>query len=596
MMGRTLCIFTFIFFIRFAAAQDTSAINHLLRSAFTALRGNLDSSLAHASRAFELSRRQHYEEGALRALFIQAQAYYYLHDHTKALDKFLDVCRTGEKNKAGSELAESYYFIGKIHRQLGNYEKALQYARLGLALSNAVNDQRLVSASLNGIGNIYAEQSRFDSALYYYKVRLRLEKEKGNPESVAAVYGNVALTFSSMNKLDSALYFYEEGLKIIDSSPLLATDRNFRKFKGTMLAELGAAYLKKNETAKAEKYAEESLAIVEADSARREMIAALQLLSEISRKKGDAGKALQYMERYTALKDALFRLENSAKFAEMQTRFETEKKEQQLKIQELEITEEKERSKKVMIISVCALIVLLCTGLVIWYRNRTRQKALLEETLRQQQKLRYTAVMEASEKERTRIAGELHDGLGQLLATARINLTGVEDDNDAETNRNFISTSLNLLDMAASEVRSISHSMAPKALVKSGFFPAVEQLVNAINSAGKVNVNYTPPAGTLPVLPENVQVHGFRILQELFSNTLKHSGAAAIQLTIAAGAQLEIDFRDNGKGFDTKNMEQHAGIGWKNIFSRIEFLNGKIHLSSEIGKGATIRIKIPLTV
>jgi signal transduction histidine kinase/ligand-binding sensor domain-containing protein len=234
-------------------------------------------------------------------------------------------------------------------------------------------------------------------------------------------------------------------------------------------------------------------------------------------------------------------------------------------------------------------LLLVILGIRFYFR---RQLKLRTRELQLEQNVRMNAIFETEEKERKRIAGELHDGLGQLLSTARLNVSGFGETSDARNNVLF-RNSLQLLDQACEEVRNISHNMMPGALIRMGLMTAVNELIIKINDTEKVTVHFDTNLETR--LNETVEISVYRIVQEALNNMVKHSQAKNISLQLMrTTSSLEIRITDDGKGFDVSRIGESKGLGWKNMYSRVETLRGTIHIDSSPGKGTEIFITIPL--
>ena len=215
----------------------------------------------------------------------------------------------------------------------------------------------------------------------------------------------------------------------------------------------------------------------------------------------------------------------------------------------------------------------------------------LERTIADQQKLRFKAVLETEDKERKRIAQDLHDGLGQLLSTARLNVASLEDavENDDDESRIW-KNSLNLIDEACTEVRNISHAMMPNVLIQKGIKNALQELVDKINASGQLNVDLNFKQFD-DDLSEIHKVAVYRIVQEVLNNTIKHAEATKATVKLeTVNSNLFLHISDNGMGFDLNQIENSSGIGWKNIQSRIETMNGTMNIQSR--NGSTIEIKL----
>jgi signal transduction histidine kinase len=209
----------------------------------------------------------------------------------------------------------------------------------------------------------------------------------------------------------------------------------------------------------------------------------------------------------------------------------------------------------------------------------------LNEEIQKQQELRLKAVIASQEDERNRIAAELHDGLGQSLASVRMRLS-----------RETVSPeSLDALDKSCVELREISHNLMPSNLMRSGLVTALHELSNRINKTGKLHliVDADP---NLPAIASSSAIHLFRIIQELLTNIMKYADATETTVQLMAdNKMLSVMVEDNGKGFDKNTLQTTSGNGWYNIHSRLTILNGNVEIDSAPGRGTVITIDIPLS-
>jgi signal transduction histidine kinase len=239
-------------------------------------------------------------------------------------------------------------------------------------------------------------------------------------------------------------------------------------------------------------------------------------------------------------------------------------------------------------------MIITFVAVFVFFQQKNRQKANLMLETNRLEKLRFKAVIESEEKERKRIAEELHDGLGQLLSTAKMNVASLDDAvalSDAEDKVVF-QTSLSLIDEAVSEVRNISHNLMPGALIKLGLIPAISDLVKKINTSGKMKIvfDYDP---NFEKLNETTEIAIFRIVQEILNNSIKHSQAKNIRVELMKlDNEIRLVITDDGIGIDIAKIENSQGIGWKNIYSRVAMLNGSIDIQSVRDSGTKIKITL----
>ncbi len=285
--------------------------------------------------------------------------------------------------------------------------------------------------------------------------------------------------------------------------------------------------------------------------------------------------------------------------AEMQTKYETEKKEKEnlaltkkTEVQQLIIENENQKRKNQLTLSITLIGLIVAIFLFVYYRKKQIQKTLHVAALAEADKLRFKEVIEAEEKERSRIAQELHDGLGQLLSTARLNVASLEDA-VTEVDKPDLERSLKIIDEACVEVRNISHNMMPSALIRLGLIPAVTELVNNVNSAKGIKVDFENNVDSS--LGQSLDITIYRVIQEILNNMIKHAKANHINISIKKNDDdLAIIMTDNGIGFNTDELKKGKGLGWKNIFSRVSMLEGSIQLESELQKGTMVFINLKL--
>lgn len=204
------------------------------------------------------------------------------------------------------------------------------------------------------------------------------------------------------------------------------------------------------------------------------------------------------------------------------------------------------------------------------------------------------AEIETLEKERKRIAEDLHDDLGPLLSTVKIRLNSMELENSED--KYILKQSSQILDEAVKELRNISHNLMPSSLHNNGLEHAVNDVVKKLEEAKSTKVVFNPPSIPL-ALDKQREVTLYRIIQEALNNALKHSGAEKIEITLQKeGRFAKLQVQDNGKGFDylSRLKEGKNGLGLKNIASRVNLLKGKYQYQSAIGKGTRLIIEFPV--
>ena len=235
---------------------------------------------------------------------------------------------------------------------------------------------------------------------------------------------------------------------------------------------------------------------------------------------------------------------------------------------------------------------------LLYTRRRLRREVEFAQERTQLQQLRAKAVLEAEEAERRRIGSDLHDGVGQLLVAAKLNLSALSEQLNVQTigQQTMLQNALDVVDESFKEVRNISHNLMPNALIKRGLAQAVRDFLSKIAPDDRLKINLEvvglDRGGRLDSTVENVL---FRVIQELVQNIIKHAQATEVGLQIVrSDDELTIMVEDNGVGFDVAALGPEAGIGLKNIESRMAYLGGRAEFDSRVGRGTTVTLEVPL--
>jgi signal transduction histidine kinase len=236
------------------------------------------------------------------------------------------------------------------------------------------------------------------------------------------------------------------------------------------------------------------------------------------------------------------------------------------------------------------LIVVLLIGVIIIYfvvtiiRYHRRYIKLQRE--------RILAEITIQENERKRIANDLHDSLGPLLSSVKLNINSVDVHNEGD--EKLIDKAGKHIDEIIKSIRQISHNLLPNTLERKGLIEALREFTRHINEEKIIRIQLHEKA--YPQIAKEKEIHIFRMIQEIVNNTIKHAGAKNLQIGFSEEENnILILTKDDGVGFDVKKIRATSGgLGLKSIESRTEILNGKLVIESELEKGTSYIIKIPL--
>ncbi len=519
-------------------------------------------------------------------------------------------------------IAQSFTNLGYVYKELGDYTSALVSLYRALQVLERKNDENSLAYCYDFLGSVYTLRKNYTYSNICYEKALALYRKNNQRSGEAIALNTIGTNYYALNKIELGKSFIQQAYTIYkelndarqlaiisstlseiytnelkpDSALLLAQQSINYHLANNNTRQLGAAYLKlanayklAGKQTEALNAANKAYTLSKNSGERNTSKEITQTLSELYAHLGDYANAYKYQEEYQLIKDSILNETSERAIAEMQTKYETEKKDIELIKQASEI----KRKQTQLLMAVISIITIIVISFLLYNRYRLKQKAILSATLLEEQSLRNKAIIEAEEKERIRIARELHDGIGQQLSAAKMNLSAFEN-NISTKDKDTYQALIQLVDDAVKEVRSISHNMMPNALLRSGLVSAVRNFVNkmSISDALKIDLQIVGINNRLENTTETVL---YRVLQECVSNIIKHAKASHISIQlIQHDAHLNMMIEDNGIGFDTKTIHSAEGIGLKNMISRIQFLNGTIDFDSSPNNGTTVIIDIPI--
>ncbi len=472
------------------------------------------------------------------------------------------------------------------HKQadLENAYKCLDASEKNARLAN---DWESLGTSLAHRAAFLTRRGKYDEATPYiqevYKIRLQTQ------DSVGLGYVLIDLSELALQKGNVGL-----SLNYIDQSTDIRKRIGDKQGVAVNMVTKGEIYLSVNEPDKAVEWLKKGLAEAQAmgytDLAKFTMGA----LSDAYAKMHDYKSALKYKEQWAALNDSLFSVERTKVIQELQTKYETEKKESEIQLlkQENELKEARLKFNQVVVLALLVLLsALVWLGYLLRNRMALKQRVVLEETKAELRAQQLQAIIASQEEERRRFAADLHDGLGQLISAVRLNLSKEIPE------KRSIDQAVELLNEMNGEIRNIAFNLMPQVLLKSGLKEALDELATRINRTGTLRMQVSA-FDLLPLDNTDMKVALYRVCQEWINNVLKYSGCTSIHVQLVQHQhELVITIEDNGNGFDQAHLQKGQGNGWKNIHSRLALIQGQIEIDSQPGrKGTTVIISVPQAV
>jgi hypothetical protein len=394
---------------------------------------------------------------------------------------------------------------------------------------------------------------------------------------------------------DSSIFYYEQALE------------DYKKVKGVngkaglfgAYNNLGVSIGQSGNYEKAISYFNQAKKYIDTDLQKKSYL--YLALSQAYKNANVTDSAYYYLEEHRKIVEELKDHESAIALEDIETKYQTVEKEKQILLEQAA----KERNSNIAIglggslaaVSIIAFLV---------YKNTKRKQLIAEQEreleirktekiLKEQELTTIDAMLHGQEKERQRMAGDLHDSVGATLAAARLQFTHLSDNKDkAESLDELYHKTGKLLDDAYNEVRSMAHIKNSGVLAKNGLLPAVEKLAKNASVNGKIHIDVTH-FGLEERIENSLEIMVFRILQELVTNIIKHANASEVTISITQHEDsLNIIVEDNGIGFKPLAIQKKDGMGLSSIEKRIEHIEGSMEIDSTPGKGTNILIDIPL--
>ncbi|MDZ4807168.1 MAG: sensor histidine kinase [Bacteroidota bacterium] len=545
---------------------------------------NFDSTLIEGEKALALARKNTDSIAVAEIKRHIGVASYFQGKYDVAAKNYYESVAILEKVNEPKKLAPVYNELGKLYRKTRDLDKAMENYDKAASIFKQLKDTGGISMILNESGVVYEYKADYKEALNRYNSSLTLAEKKGDSLSVSYSLSNIA-----------GVYVIEKKYGEAEANLLRAL--NIRRLLKDSFAialtysDLGVAMNGKGDYDKATSYLQmsnklaETLRYVELQSNN------YNELASVAQRKGRYQEAYEYFLKRSYLRDSLYAMEKTKQIAELNTKYESAKKEQQIQQQDSRI-----RMQNFLFIGIGGLILL--TGLLIYSqyrRNKLRQETKMKTEMMKQQEMAVKAVIEAEENERQRIAKDLHDGVGQMMSAAKMNLSAFESEIkfDNEEQKESLQKVIQLVDESCKEVRTVSHIMMPNALLKNNLAAAIHDFVNKLNNKNlQAHVN---TVGLDERMGSNIETVLYRVIQECVHNAIKHAGATTLDISLIRDKEgISGTIEDNGKGFDVADKENFEGIGLKNITTRIEYLKGTVDFDSAHGRGTVVAFHVPI--
>jgi signal transduction histidine kinase len=547
--------------------------------------------------------------------------------YKEALELFTNNKQIAQNIKDTLAESNAYQNIGGVYLLEGDWKKAIDFYLKSTNLKKKIGDQKGVAHVQHNLAMVYFEQGKYETSLEYYQKCEQYYSNNKDTAELVEIWSNTASVYIAQQQYEQANNLlnqvvplleqfpnptvalksqmdlgdiqlkkenYQAALKLFQNSMEAAKQQEDYFTLVTVYNFLGSTYYLLQDNKQSIVYYQEALSLSTKLNLRYEQHLALFGLYKSHKAQGNTTQALDWHEQYTSIKDSLYNVETTT-MLEQYDNLQKQKEIETLKAKNEKIALEKELQAKQFYL-VLLVGVLLLGGLgALWWR---RQKAFLhQQEIRDLVKTKGEELLEAivkvEQKERKRLAQEIHDTLGTYLALLRMQHCSNENLVDDPTYRERHLTMSDLITQTASEMRRISHQMNTGGQFSFDLQEAIETLVMFAQKFQKIEVVFNYMGEELE-LSRMMELALCRTVQESLCNILIHAQATEVTIQIHQSAdEVTLMIEDNGRGFDTTMVPN--GIGLKNIRQRVEALGGILEIDSSPQTGTCIHVQLPIS-
>lgn len=514
----------------------------------------------------------------------------YLHkkDNATAIDYYIQSARLWETAANQQWLPTLYSNICALLNDQQEYTRALEFGNKAVVLARKTGNKESEMSGLINLSESYGRIGNVEKQYELLQQVLPLAKTDGDNLQIGSVYSSLGDYHRKKEQYQTALTNYLDGLAYTQK-----LGNNYHLIPCCL--RLARTYLKLQQYDKALQYIKKSEQLADEVGERAERHEIYQVRGEIEQQLGNYKMAADYFAKTLTITDSIFTTETSEKVAEVEAKYQNEKKQQEIirlendkKIQALTIRQ-RTTINYILFGSVAALVL---TGFL-GYRNFRHRQQLKQQRIteleKEKQLFATQSLLKGQEEERNRLAKDLHDGLGGLLSGVKLQLGAMKGNLIlSEEHGRMFNNALGKLDESIDEMRRVAHNMMPEALMKLGLQQALQDYCDGFAESQLFKIK-SEFHGLEKRMDSATEVVVYRIVQELLNNALKYSGATnMLAQVIRNESNLSITVEDNGKGFDKEAVL--SGSGLKNVRSRVDYLKGQMDIKSAPGQGTSVHI------
>ncbi len=597
-----------------------------------------DSALIFAKKLLEMANSGTSDQAKAEAFCTMARVKLKLALPDEALDYNEQSYTINNKIQNETGIAENCINYGSIYTYKANYPEATKYFLRAIEIAEKKGLNKLQQKALLGLTRISLGQKKNDEALKYVLQSVEIEKKFPDEDKRAENFVSLATVYSFRKEPEMAKKYFDIAYAIYEKN-------NLQYPMAHILVEYSNIYYEQDSVLKAAEIqlkakkildivapnsltsaynmmymAENYFEIAQSDSLIQEIngegipktkaalldtaqvyyklclektkttnasvfLTASGLLSDLQAFRGDYKSAYQNLQYKFKFNDSLFSQKNKNAIAKLES-----EKEVFLLTNE---NQKKTTLNKILIGSACALLIIGFLGYRNFKNRQQLQQAKISELEKDKQLMAVDAMLQGQEAERSRIAKDLHDGLGGMLSGVKLSFVNMKENMvmNPESVTAFENSILQL-DATISELRKVAHNLMPEALVKFGLKNALLDYCNTMQLSSKVSIGYEQ-LGAERELGNTADLNIYRIVQELISNAIKHGNPTKIMVQLTkTNNKILITVEDDGKGFNKSQATEKDGMGIKSVQQRVDYFKGNMDIDTAAGNGTSINIEL----
>ncbi|MBS1610352.1 MAG: tetratricopeptide repeat protein [Bacteroidetes bacterium] len=620
-------------------ARDTTRFRLIRNYTMEAVNNNTSLIQPYVNEMISISKEKGYLRGLQIAYSTQETYFADRGDFPKAF-LYADSAFTafeGDTSKAAIiEKAFLHHNVGIDNFKIGNYEASINHYMQAAEILETKKPASLPFV-YEGIAEVYDKLLQDDKSVEYDKKAIASAEKYGTPIIIAGRYLNYITRLinrkqfkeaeSLLNKVEpitkqnnkpiQSFLFYEckgqilqgkkqfnEAIAYLNQANAYAHINDDIYQQLAILNTLANCHIDAGQLDKARLYLDTLLNKSASHEMKTYRLDAYTLFAKWYENKLDYKSANEYLNKKLELSDTIMSDEMKEKVTMMETRYKVAGKDREIeglitekKIQALQIRQ-RNTLNYLLIGSLIALLIISMLGYRNYQSRQKLQQAKIAELETEKQLTATEAVLKGEEQERTRLAKDLHDGLGGMLSGIKFSLSNMKENLImTPDNAQAFERSIDMLDSSIKEMRRVAHNMMPEILLKYGLDTALKEFCNEINRSNATQITYQSIGMDGAHIPQTTAINIYRVAQELVNNAMKHAVAENILVQLHLSDQeklLTLTVEDDGKGFDTTLLQQPTGMGWQSIQNRVEFLKGKTDIQSSPNSGTSVMIEIAI--